>query len=364
MKAKPLKKLTSLLGGSSLILYAALGLGAEPVNRRVEVPGLGPVDVPMEWSAQRIEQVLSTNLAFRVDAQTFKVSVVVSPKREDAPAAAVASPQPAPTQTGSSNPITNQGATAEDWGLFVVFLSVVALVVSIVLHLRRRSTTGTKPAPAPNVSVTPVQPQPLALYVLLNGNTQGPLSQHQVFDMVQQGQLLGETPAWKEGLADWKRLDQLVSLPAVQPVAAPSVRQLSILSPTPASVSSAPLVGKQTNQVQPAPLSSQANLTTVCRVCGANQGVLCKRDFLGFRRCACSLCGAVYTQPLTAGLRATYWVFGVWFAFHLISKLPLLIKVLLVAPVAFVGALIEQSFFIIFVVGAITALWKDARLKR
>ena len=38
--------------------------------------------------------------------------------------------------------------------------------------------------------------------------------------MVRQGQLLPDTPAWKEGLADWKRLDQLIVWPAA-PVANP-----------------------------------------------------------------------------------------------------------------------------------------------
>ena len=54
------------------------------------------------------------------------------------------------------------------------------------------------------------------LYVVLEGNTRGPLSKEQVLDMVRQGQLLGESPAWKEGLADWKRLDQLVTMPLPQ----------------------------------------------------------------------------------------------------------------------------------------------------
>lgn len=214
----PRKLLTSFVVALGLNLSAAVGHSAGPEIRLVEVPGIGTVEFPREMSAQRIEQVLNTNLAFRVDAQSFKVSVVVSPQRAVAPAAAVAPPQPAPTQTGSSNPIPVKVPPSETGGSFVAFLSVVVLVVSIVLHLRRRSTTGTKAVPAPTVSVTPVQPQPLTLYVLVNGNTQGPLSQDQVLDMMQQGQLLGETPAWKEGLADWKRLDQLVSLPPMPPV--------------------------------------------------------------------------------------------------------------------------------------------------
>lgn len=54
------------------------------------------------------------------------------------------------------------------------------------------------------------------IHVILDGNVQGPFSREQILEMVGQGQLLGETPAWKEGLADWKRLDQLVSLPSIQ----------------------------------------------------------------------------------------------------------------------------------------------------
>ena len=57
------------------------------------------------------------------------------------------------------------------------------------------------------------------IHVVLDGNVQGPFSREQILEMVGQGQLLGETPAWKEGLADWKRLDQLVSLPAPIPAA-------------------------------------------------------------------------------------------------------------------------------------------------
>ena len=219
-------KLTSLVVALCSIQSAAVVRSAEPTNRVIEVPGLGLVDVPKEMTAQRLEQVLNDQFAFQVNPQSFKISVVPSSqvpsaKREAAPVAPVISQTPTPTPTGSSNPITNEVATVEGWGLFVGFLSVVVLVVSIVLHLRRRSTTGTTPAPAPTVSVTPVQPRPLTLYVLLNGNTQGPLSQDQVLDMMQQGQLLGETPAWKEGLADWKRLDQLIDLTSVVSKATP-----------------------------------------------------------------------------------------------------------------------------------------------
>lgn len=58
--------------------------------------------------------------------------------------------------------------------------------------------------------------QPTLLYVVLDGKSHGPLSLEQVLDMVRQGQLTGETLAWKEGIGDWKRLDQLMSLPSAQ----------------------------------------------------------------------------------------------------------------------------------------------------
>lgn len=60
------------------------------------------------------------------------------------------------------------------------------------------------------------------IHVILEGNIQGPFSREQVFAMVQQGQLLPKSPAWREGLADWKRLDQLVEFPTAQRLQTPS----------------------------------------------------------------------------------------------------------------------------------------------
>ena len=60
------------------------------------------------------------------------------------------------------------------------------------------------------------------IHVILNGNVQGPFSREEVFAMIQQGQLLPESPAWREGLADWKRLDQLVELPTAQRLQTPA----------------------------------------------------------------------------------------------------------------------------------------------
>lgn len=74
----------------------------------------------------------------------------------------------------------------------------------------RGGSVGTKSGTARRVAKI----QPTLLYVLLDGKSHGPLSLEQVLDMVRQGQLTGETPAWKEGIADWKRLDQLMSLPS------------------------------------------------------------------------------------------------------------------------------------------------------
>lgn len=54
---------------------------------------------------------------------------------------------------------------------------------------------------------------PTTIHVILDGNVQGPFSHNQAMEMVRRGQLLPETLAWKEGLADWKRLDQLIVWP-------------------------------------------------------------------------------------------------------------------------------------------------------
>jgi hypothetical protein len=115
--------------------------------------------------------------------------------------------------------------------------------------------------------VTPVQQQPLTLYVLMSGNTQGPLSQDQVLDMVRQGQLLGETPAWKEGLADWKRLDQLVPLQpgqAAQLASSPTTVTQSNSTPMPSSASSAALGGIQSSNMQQA--ASPPRLSGIARL--------------------------------------------------------------------------------------------------
>jgi GYF domain 2 len=86
---------------------------------------------------------------------------------------------------------------------------------------------------------------PNTIHVILDGNVQGPFSQEQILEMVGQGQLLGETPAWKEGLADWKRLDQLVSLQSMPPV------------PVAASKS----IAAAASQMQPMARPGPANLT-------------------------------------------------------------------------------------------------------
>jgi len=62
------------------------------------------------------------------------------------------------------------------------------------------------------------------LYVILDGEQMGPLSEQQVLEMLQEGRLQRDTSAWKEGLADWKRLDQILSLS--QPLTTPTPVQI------------------------------------------------------------------------------------------------------------------------------------------
>jgi len=294
MKASPLTLLTSRALALCLMLSTTDGGSAEPETRVIEVPGYGLAEFPKDLTAQRLEEILNTKFGFRVDPQSFKVSVVYSPKIQAAPPSPESAAQTGVAPAPSSNPITSQGATVEDWSSFVGFLSVLALVVAIVLHLWRRTTTGTKAAPASAAAVMPVQLQPLTLFVLLNGNTQGPLSQDQVLDMMQQGRLLGETPAWKEGLADWKRLDQLVSLPAAHPVTSPSPMALSVSPPKPTGYSNTSLSGNQPGPVQPAAsspsLSSQAKLR------------------FGFLRFVRGVCGFLFGMQIVGLLPVLTWL--------------------------------------------------------
>jgi TPR repeat protein len=132
------------------------------------------------------------------------------------------------TQAGdTSQPRPSTGGFFWDWEV-VAGLCFLSLPFLFVLHLWQRrngktATIATTPASGTSSGQTPMP----SVYVLMAGNPRGPFTADQALDMVRQGQLLGETPAWKEGLADWTRLDQVINLTLAVPAASPSTPQLT-----------------------------------------------------------------------------------------------------------------------------------------
>ena len=58
-----------------------------------------------------------------------------------------------------------------------------------------------------NTQVTPPPtPQTLIYYLVLNGAQNGPYDMNMVVNMIQSGQINGETLAWKQGLPNWSKL--------------------------------------------------------------------------------------------------------------------------------------------------------------
>jgi hypothetical protein len=98
-----------------------------------------------------------------------------------------------------------------------------------------------------------------------------------------------------------------------------------------------------------------------CPACGAS--CTSTRDFLGFRRYCCETCHALTTTPLARGYLVTYTVVGILCAVVLLSKLPQLSAAARTSGYALFLAVGEQWVFILFVVGAVLALGRDARLR-
>jgi hypothetical protein len=91
--------------------------------------------------------------------------------------------------------------------------------------------------------------------------------------------------------------------------------------------------------------------------------MLCKRSFLGFQTCECALCHARHQEPLTTAYRVTYWIVGIFFALVLLERLPLIAQAATTSGPATAYMLFQQWFLVLFIIGAIVALRRDARLR-
>lgn len=201
------------------------------------------------------------------------------------PAPAVLAAQPGSSQ--GTPPPPDLREPVEYWLMATAAVCAVVFALLMRAHLRQRGNLGTATTPSHTMSAQPAPTASPALYVILAGNTHGPLTEAQVLDMVRQGQLLGETPAWKEGLADWKRLDQLVSLLSAQTAQMPLIRavtSINAMPPPPQGFQTAP-----TSQVPLAPLPNQA-----------------ERGF-GFLRCVRGICGFLFAMQIVGLLPVLMW---------------------------------------------------------
>ena len=97
--------------------------------------------------------------------------------------------------------------------------------------------------------------------------------------------------------------------------------------------------------------------------CEGEHLMICKRTFLGFQSCSCARCNARLMRPLTTAYRVTYWVVGTLFAFALLQSVPLIAQAVTTSAAASAYMLWKLWFPILFVSGAFTALWRDARLR-
>ena len=105
-------------------------------------------------------------------------------------------------------------------------------------------------------------------------------------------------------------------------------------------------------------------ISTFCEICKSQENAVCQRGFLGFENCTCSKCGTLTKKPLSRGYRVTYWILGIIFALVLLVKIPILLSALNVSLYMFFLKILEQWVFILFVVGVIIALKRDAVMRR
>lgn len=94
-------------------------------------------------------------------------------------------------------------------------LAAVGLVIGKFVAARRldpnRGYPATRPAPYPGApKVTRTEPDQDPIWrIALDGEERGPLSMHQIRQMISAGQLDSTVLVWKEGMPDWTRLNEL-----------------------------------------------------------------------------------------------------------------------------------------------------------
>ncbi len=101
--------------------------------------------------------------------------------------------------------------------------------------------------------------------------------------------------------------------------------------------------------------------------CGNDTSFDHKKSFLGFTKLVCTVCKKQHddqSAPLSKGYRITYWIIGVWFGLALLDKTPIFIAAAKEGLYVLFIILMEQSFLILFVVGSIGALKKDALIQK
>tara|TARA_R110001592_G_scaffold159594_2_gene391206 strand:+ start:2127 stop:2486 length:360 start_codon:yes stop_codon:yes gene_type:complete len=109
------------------------------------------------------------------------------------------------------------------------------------------------------------------------------------------------------------------------------------------------------------------NQQTEEKPCEHFDSFVVKKSFLGFQKHVCVLCKAESNDssvPLGTGYRITYWVIGLLFVFAFLAELPKIIQAATLGPSIFIYAIVEQWVFILFIVGAVFALKKDAAIRK
>ena len=114
----------------------------------------------------------------------------------------------------------------------------------IVLEELLAQSSADAPPPAkvplpPLPPPPPVGPPPVPVeeefFVVQNGQKQGPYTKSVLKQLVSGGVVAGDDQAWKEGLADWIPLSQLMELPAAQSQSLPLSPANQVTPPSPVS---------------------------------------------------------------------------------------------------------------------------------
>ena len=101
--------------------------------------------------------------------------------------------------------------------------------------------------------------------------------------------------------------------------------------------------------------------------CGNTNSFDRKKSFLGFTRLICPSCKKQYDDPSTPlgkGYQITYWIFGVGIGLSLLNKIPIFITAAQKGVDVFFTVLMEQWLLLLFFLGSILALKKDAQIRK